>query len=72
MDKLEYKLCKIAAHEQELGNECRGYLATIDEDLLVETFGNINLLPKYCQDYDWFGPSQFKCKYFLKDKIEKL
>ena len=70
MNNLETTLCKLAAHEQELGDECKGHLAVIDEEAMIGTFCNINLLPKTCDAYDWFGPRQFRCKYATKNMLE--
>lgn len=69
MNDLETLLCKLAAHEQELGNECKGHMATIDEESMIGTFCDISLLPKYCEFYDWVGDRQFKCKYATKNML---
>lgn len=69
MNDLETLLCKLAAHEQELGLECKGHMAIVDEESMVGTFCNITLLPKYCEAYEWFGDRQFKCQYASKNML---
>ena len=62
MNDLETLLCKLAAHEKELGLECKGHMAMIDEEE-----GNPFL--KYCEAYEWFGDRQFKCQYASKNML---
>lgn len=69
MNDLETKLCKLAAQESELGETCKGYLGIVDEETMVGTFCSIDLLPKTCQAYEWFGDRQFRCKYSTKNML---
>lgn len=69
MNDLETKLCRMAAHEQDLGVECGGRMSIVEDELLIGTFAPLSSLPKSCVAYEWFGDRQFKCQYATKNML---